>query len=346
MSDTRDGDLDTDLLLAALGLGDVAVDLLEVATQGARPLRPARSTATGTSVVVKTAGREVSGGNQYRARLAKISLLTGAQEQELAKAIEAGVLAEDLLTTPRGALRRRELEAVAAAGRAAFELMLVSNLRLVYHWAVRHQGRGLELDDLVQEGTLGLVRAVQKFDYATGYKFSTYATWWIKQALGRAVADQGRTVRLPVHVWERVVKVRRVQADSGADLDDRELRSLIAATLDMDVEEVHQVLMWSRRSWSLDELLEHDVLDQLEDDDVRDPVEEVEMRRGVHRALLRLPERTRVIMERRFGIVDGVERTLDEVGREFGLTRERIRQLESKAKAALKEDPFLVACRS
>lgn len=342
MRGLADQDAETDLLLAAFGLvdADIAIPGLDVEPAGPPRRTPERTTAAKRSTTLAVV-RDLWGGERYRALVAKHQLLNAEDEQRLAKAIEAGVLAEAASVAEPRHDQKRALAQVADAGRVAFDELLVSNLRLVYFWAVRHQGRGLDLDDLVQEGTLGLLRAVQKFDYTTGYKFSTYATWWIKQALSRAIFDHGRTIRLPVHVEERVSKVRRARMGLPDDLDDAGVRTAVAAVLDLDEAEVHQLLLWSRRIWSLDELLDWDLLDEGNGEEAAAPWEARETREAVHRALAQLPERSERIMQLRFGLLDDVEHTLDEVGREFGLTRERIRQVESKAKAALRADPDL-----
>ena len=348
MSDTVDQEVDTDLLLAAFGLidEDRVPDLApESVLRGPRTASSTPPQQRPRQTVVRRApAKQQWGGDLYRAELARHPLLTADDEHRLALAVEAGVLAQEKLrTTPYSATSEKDLLEVARVGSGAFNEFLVRNLRLVYFWAAKYQGRGLDLDDLVQEGTLGLIRATHKFDYATGYKFSTYATWWIRQSVTRALADQRRTVRLPVHVDEKILQVRRSWAAHPDGLSDAEVRRHVSEDLDLDPVEVHQLLLWDRRSWSLEELIEAELFDHTDDINVDDRIEHWEGRSTVRQALQALSERDRSIMSLRFGLDDGMGRTLDEVGREFGLTRERIRQIESKAKGALRHDPHLRA---
>ena len=258
MSDTVDQEVDTDLLLAAFGLldEDRVPDLApESVLRGPRTASSTPPQQRPRQTVVRRApAKQQWGGDLYRAELARHPLLTADDEQRLALAVEAGVLAQEKLrTTPCSATTEKDLLEVARVGTGAFNEFLVRNLRLVYFWAAKYQGRGLDLDDLVQEGTLGLIRATHKFDYATGYKFSTYATWWIRQSVTRALADQRRTVRLPVHVDEKILQVRRSWAGHPDGLSDAEVRRHVSEDLDLDPVVVHQLLLWDRRSWSLEE---------------------------------------------------------------------------------------------
>ncbi|WP_461006044.1 sigma-70 family RNA polymerase sigma factor [Streptomyces capparidis] len=281
----------------------------------------------------------------YLDEIARTPLLDAETEVELSKAIEAGVYAQELLDsggTAAGA-DDKELEAVAEAGRRAKDVFIRSNLRLVVAVARRYPRSGLPLLDLIQEGNAGLVRAVEKFDYTKGFKFSTYATWWIRQAITRSIADQSRTIRLPVHLVEELGRIRRVQREfnreHGRDPEPRE----IAAELDTTAERVVDVLDWARDPVSLNMTVDDDgetqFGDLVEDAGAASPEESVlvMLRREELDGLIgRLDDRTASIIRARYGIEDGRERTLTEVGKQHGLTRERIRQIEKHALVELK----------
>ncbi len=284
----------------------------------------------------------------YLREIGKVALLTAVEEVELSKRIEAGLFgAEKLRQHTAGEVKlpialRRDLAEIVRDGERAKRHLLEANLRLVVSLAKRYQGRGLDLLDLVQEGNLGLVRAVEKFDYTKGYKFSTYATWWIRQALQRALADQGRTIRVPVHMAELITKVTRVRRELTQTLGREPLSEEIAAPLDMTATKVEEILGYGRDTLSLESPVGDDeaVLgDFITDSDSPDPVAAVEMQMmqgQLGQVLASLPARSATVMRMRFGLDDGRARTLDEVGRHLGLTRERIRQIERDTLAELR----------
>ena len=284
----------------------------------------------------------------YLREIGRVALLTAELEVELAKRIEAGLFAgEKLRQNAAGELTltpalQRDLAEVERDGERAKRHLLEANLRLVVSLAKRYQGRGLDLLDLVQEGNLGLVRAVEKFDYTKGFKFSTYATWWIRQALQRALADQGRTIRVPVHMAELITKVTRNRRDLTQTLGREPTSEELGEPLGMTAEKVEEILRHGRDTLSLQAPVGDDdaVLgDFIHDTDSLDPQAAVEtqMLHGQLSAMLdSLPERSAVVMRMRFGLEDGRARTLDEVGRHLGLTRERIRQIERDTLAEIR----------
>ncbi len=284
----------------------------------------------------------------YLREIGRVALLTAVEEVELSKRIEAGLFAAEKLRQHRDgetkvpAALRRDLAEVEADGERAKRHLLEANLRLVVSLAKRYQGRGLDLLDLVQEGNLGLVRAVEKFDYAKGYKFSTYATWWIRQALQRALADQGRTIRVPVHMAELITKVTRVRRELTQGLGRDPLPEEIGKELEMTAAKVEEILGYGRDTLSLESPVGDDeaVLgDFITDSDSPDPVAAVEMQMlqgQLGDVLASLPARSATVVRMRFGLDDGRARTLDEVGRHLGLTRERIRQIERDTLAELR----------
>jgi len=280
---------------------------------------------------------------QYLKEIGRIPLLKAEQEVELAKKIEAGVAASAALAQAEAdgctlaPAEMRRLQRLEAAGTAASKHMVAANLRLVVSIARKHQNRGLSLLDLVQEGSLGLIRAVEKFDYTKGFKFSTYATWWIRQALTRAIADHARTIRIPVHMVETINRVTRIQRSLVQDLGREPTDEEIAESAEMSVERVAEIMKMAQTPASLDSPIGEDgetrFGDLLEDRDAIAPPDAAhanEMQEQLRAVLLSLPERERSVIELRYGLVDGRARTLEEVGREFGVTRERIRQIESK----------------
>ena len=286
---------------------------------------------------------------QYLREIGRIPLLTAAEEVELARRVEAGLFAEAKLTnTPDLSTRLAvDLDRLVVLGRMAKRRLIESNLRLVVSVAKRYVGRGLTMLDLVQEGNLGLIRAVEKFDYARGYKFSTYATWWIRQAMSRALADQARTIRVPVHVVElinRVVRVqRRMLQEGGYEPTPEE----VAAHLGLTGERVSEVLRLAQEPVSLHAPVgeEEDVAlgDLIEDGDAASPVESAAfllLREHLDGVLSTLGERERKVVQLRYGLADGRPRTLEEIGRIFGVTRERIRQIESKTLGKLRDHAF------
>ncbi|MFP5218977.1 MAG: sigma-70 family RNA polymerase sigma factor [Actinomycetes bacterium] len=284
----------------------------------------------------------------YLREIGKVALLNAEQEVELAKRIEAGLFAgEKLRQNKAGELKltptmKRDLAEIERDGERAKRHLLEANLRLVVSLAKRYQGRGLDLLDLVQEGNLGLVRAVEKFDYAKGYKFSTYATWWIRQALQRALADQGRTIRVPVHMAELITKVTRTRRDLTQTLGREPTSEELGEPLGMTAEKVEEILRYGRDTLSLQAPVGDDdaVLgDFITDTDSIDPQQAVEsqlLHGQLSAVLSSLPERSAIVMRMRFGLDDGRPRTLDEVGRHLGLTRERIRQIERDTLAEIR----------
>jgi RNA polymerase nonessential primary-like sigma factor len=286
----------------------------------------------------------------YLNEIGKVALLNAAQEVELSKRIEAGLYADHLLAgagtssgTKLTPAKRRDLQALAADGRRAKEHLLQANLRLVVSLAKRYTGHGLPFLDLIQEGNLGLVRAVEKFDYTKGFKFSTYATWWIRQAITRAMADQGRTIRLPVHLVEQVNKLDRTRRllhqQLGRDASEEEL----GLELDITPERVTELFQYGRDLVSLDQTVGDDedaqLGDFIEDADAADAQDAVEfgfMREQLDAVLDTLESRERQVLRMRYGLDDGRPRTLDEIGKAFGLSRERIRQIERDTMAKLR----------
>ncbi|MEU8124967.1 sigma-70 family RNA polymerase sigma factor [Spirillospora sp. NPDC049024] len=280
----------------------------------------------------------------YLKAIGRRQLLTAEQEVDLAKRIEAGLYAEHKLETEDlSPALRADLEWVAADGRRAKAHMLEANLRLVVSVAKKYSDRGLSLLDVVQEGNLGLIRAVEKFDYSKGYKFSTYAMWWIRQAIQRGFADSARTIRLPVHVLEMLSKLSRVERDMHQRLGREPTPEELAAELDKSPEQVRELLRTSRQPISLDSTIGEDgetrIGDLIEDTDSPEASELVDrqlMADQLRRTLDILSPREAKIMAMRFGLYDGTPRTLDEIGKALGLTRERIRQLEKESLSKLR----------
>ncbi|MFF7257191.1 sigma-70 family RNA polymerase sigma factor [Streptomyces microflavus] len=283
----------------------------------------------------------------YLDEIARTPLLDAAKEVDLSQSIEAGVFAQQILDGEveggaRGATRE-ELEALVAEGERAKDIFIRSNLRLVVAVARRYPRAGLPLLDLIQEGNAGLVRAVEKFDYAKGFKFSTYATWWIRQAITRSIADQSRTIRLPVHLVEELGRIRRVQREFNRENGRDPEHAEIAAELDSNAERVGNVLDWARDpvslNMSVDDNGDTQFGDLLEDTSAVSPEQSVMtlLRSEELEDLIgKLDNRTASIIKMRYGIEDGRERTLTEVGKQHGLTRERIRQIEKHALLELK----------
>ncbi|MFI0939294.1 RNA polymerase sigma factor [Streptomyces sp. NPDC021020] len=286
---------------------------------------------------------------QYLREIGRIPLLTAAQEVELARQVEAGLFAEEKLAA-FPALDSRlavDLDRIVVLGRVAKRRLIEANLRLVVSVAKRYIGRGLTMLDLVQEGNLGLIRAVEKFDYTRGYKFSTYATWWIRQAMSRALADQARTIRVPVHVVELINRVIRVQRRLLQERGQEPTAEDVAAQLDITPERVGEVLRLAQEPVSLHAPVgeEDDVAlgDLIEDGDAVSPAETaafILLRQHLEAVLSTLGERERRVVQLRYGLADGRPRTLEEIGGLFGVTRERIRQIESKTLNKLRDHTF------
>ncbi|HTJ70799.1 MAG TPA: RNA polymerase sigma factor [Actinospica sp.] len=294
---------------------------------------------------VASAGATADPVKDYLKQIGKVPLLNAEQEVELAKRIEAGLFAEEKLNSgdqmdPRF---RNELEIIAEDGRRAKNHLLEANLRLVVSLAKRYTGRGMLFLDLIQEGNLGLIRAVEKFDYTKGYKFSTYATWWIRQAITRAMADQARTIRIPVHMVEVINKLARVQRQMLQDLGREPTPEELAKELDMTPEKVIEVQKYGREPISLHTPLGEDgdseFGDLIEDSEAVVPADAVSftlLQEQLHSVLDTLSEREAGVVSMRFGLTDGQPKTLDEIGKVYGVTRERIRQIESKTMSKLR----------
>ena len=295
---------------------------------------------------VVTAGATADPVKDYLKQIGKVALLNAEQEVELAKRIEAGLFAEEKLKHEADELApklRRELQWIANDGGLAKNHLLEANLRLVVSLAKRYTGRGMLFLDLIQEGNLGLIRAVEKFDYTKGYKFSTYATWWIRQAITRAMADQARTIRIPVHMVEVINKLARVQRQMLQDLGREPTPEELAKELDMTPEKVVEVQKYGREPISLHTPLGEDgdseFGDLIEDSEAIVPSDAVSftlLQEQLHAVLDTLSEREAGVVSMRFGLTDGQPKTLDEIGKVYGVTRERIRQIESKTMSKLR----------
>ncbi len=287
----------------------------------------------------------------YLKEIGRVPLLTGMEEVTLAKRIEAGGQAAVRLAELEAAGRideldvaaRRRLERTSRDGERAKSDLIQANLRLVVSIAKRYVGRGMHLLDLIQEGNLGLMRAVEKFDYTKGFKFSTYATWWIRQAITRAIADQARTIRIPVHMVESINKVHRIQRQMMQELEREPTVEELAAKVDMTPDRVREIMRISQDPLSLDspvgETDDSQLSDFIEDTQADAPAEMAArnmLGKAVVEALSELSDREKEVVRLRFGLDDGQARTLEEVGKEFGVTRERIRQIEAKTLAKLR----------
>jgi len=294
---------------------------------------------------VMVAGATADPVKDYLKQIGKVPLLNAEQEVELAKRIEAGLFSEEKLASGdrMSAKLTDEMEWIAEDGRRAKNHLLEANLRLVVSLAKRYTGRGMLFLDLIQEGNLGLIRAVEKFDYTKGYKFSTYATWWIRQAITRAMADQARTIRIPVHMVEVINKLARVQRQMLQDLGREPTPEELAKELDMTPEKVVEVQKYGREPISLHTPLGEDgdseFGDLIEDSEAIVPADAVSftlLQEQLHAVLDTLSEREAGVVSMRFGLTDGQPKTLDEIGKVYGVTRERIRQIESKTMSKLR----------
>jgi RNA polymerase nonessential primary-like sigma factor len=282
----------------------------------------------------------------YLNGIGKTALLTAADEVELAKRIEAGLYAQYLLETGKRlpAARKRDLAILVRDGQAARQHLLEANLRLVVSLAKRYTGRGMPLLDLIQEGNLGLIRAMEKFDYSKGFKFSTYATWWIRQAITRGMADQSRTIRLPVHLVEQVNKLARIKRELHQQLGREATDEELAAESGIPVDKIADLLDHSRDPVSLDMPVGNDeeapLGDFIEDSEATSAESAVIaglMHRDVRSVLATLDEREQQVIRLRYGLDDGQPRTLDQIGKLFGLSRERVRQIEREVMAKLRK---------
>jgi RNA polymerase primary sigma factor len=320
-------------------LADEGVEIIEAPPEDQDELRRevqdgARRAVTGDLVRI------------YLREIGRVPLLTAQDEVDLAKSIEAGLFAEEKLQGDRaacGGALLSDLAQLATDGMRAKQRLIEANLRLVVSIAKRYIGRGLVFLDLIQEGNLGLIRAVEKFDYTKGYKFSTYATWWIRQAITRAMADQARTIRIPVHMVEVINKLARVQRQMLQDLGREPTPEELAVELDMTPEKVIEVQKYGREPISLHTPLGEDgdseFGDLIEDSEAIQPGEAVSftlLQEQLHSVLDTLSEREAGVVSMRFGLTDGQPKTLDEIGKVYGVTRERIRQIESKTMSKLR----------
>ena len=295
---------------------------------------------------VVTTGATADPVKDYLKQIGRMSLLNAEQEVDLSERIEAGLYAQHLLDTEGDTMefrRKRELKWAAADGKKAKDHLLEANLRLVVSLAKRYTGRGMLFLDLIQEGNLGLIRAVEKFDWKKGFKFSTYATWWIRQAITRAMADQARTIRVPVHMVEVINKLSRVQRQMLQDLGREPTPDELARELDMPVEKVQEVQKYGREPISLHTPLGEDgdseFGDLIEDTDAIAPSEAVAfslLQEQFRQVLETLSPREAGVIKMRYGLEDGQPKTLDDIGRVYGVTRERIRQIESKTMSKLR----------
>ncbi len=349
--DSDDVDVDEDLDDVAPDAADLSEDIDDAAGKA--------KAGTGTGFVysdaddddapvqqVMSAGATADPVKDYLKQIGKVALLNAEQEVDLALRIEAGLFAEEKINADDGSMDpklRRELEFVIHDGKRAKNHLLEANLRLVVSLAKRYTGRGMLFLDLIQEGNLGLIRAVEKFDYTKGFKFSTYATWWIRQAITRAMADQARTIRIPVHMVEVINKLARVQRQMLQDLGREPTPEELALELDMTPEKVVEVQKYGREPISLHTPLGEDgdseFGDLIEDSEAVVPADAVSftlLQEQLHSVLDTLSEREAGVVAMRFGLTDGQPKTLDEIGKVYGVTRERIRQIESKTMSKLR----------
>ncbi|MGO4583442.1 RNA polymerase sigma factor [Arthrobacter sp. 2RAF6] len=302
---------------------------------------------------VMSAGATADPVKDYLKQIGKVALLNAEQEVDLALRIEAGLFAEEKINADDGSMDpklKRELEFIIHDGKRAKNHLLEANLRLVVSLAKRYTGRGMLFLDLIQEGNLGLIRAVEKFDYTKGFKFSTYATWWIRQAITRAMADQARTIRIPVHMVEVINKLARVQRQMLQDLGREPTPEELALELDMTPEKVVEVQKYGREPISLHTPLGEDgdseFGDLIEDSEAVVPADAVSftlLQEQLHSVLDTLSEREAGVVAMRFGLTDGQPKTLDEIGKVYGVTRERIRQIESKTTPGFSGGPLLAS---
>jgi RNA polymerase primary sigma factor len=346
------GGVTVDDVAAALDRSELPADALErvariLAEQGVELLESRADTEELPRAEDGDSGRRAPTSDLvriYLREIGRVPLLTAEDEVELAKSIEAGLFAEEKVARAAflSPAERFDLEQLARDGARAKQRLIEANLRLVVSIAKRYVGRGMLFLDLIQEGNLGLIRAVEKFDYTKGYKFSTYATWWIRQAITRAIADQARTIRIPVHMVETINKLIRVQRQLHQDLGREPLPEEIGREMGLTPDRVVEIQRIAQEPVSLQAPIgeeDSDLGDFIEDADAVVPIEAaafILLQDQLEDILATLSDREQRIIQLRFGLADGHPRTLEEVGREFGVTRERIRQIESKTLAKLR----------
>ncbi|MFL6136284.1 MAG: RNA polymerase sigma factor [Frankiaceae bacterium] len=323
-------------------LTEEGIEVLDTGEEDEEPEAPGRRRADDEIALKAPTNDPV---RMYLKEIGKVPLLTAEEEVDLAKRIEAGLFASEKLATSKKLTpqMRRDLEWIERDGQLAKKKLVEANLRLVVSIAKRYVGRGMLFLDLIQEGNLGLIRAVEKFDYTKGYKFSTYATWWIRQAITRAIADQARTIRIPVHMVETINKLIRIQRQLLQDLGREPSPEEIAKEMDLTPDKVREILKVSQEPVSLEtpigEEEDSHLGDFIEDSDAVVPVDAASfilLQEQLDSVLHTLSDREKKVIQLRFGLTDGHPRTLEEVGREFGVTRERIRQIESKTLSKLR----------
>jgi RNA polymerase primary sigma factor len=357
VDDVPEGELENVAVLEKDLVADIAVDIAEVEAEVEEEKPAADGEEQGFIIsdvddtdepvqTVTVAGATADPVKDYLKQIGKVPLLNAEMEVELAKRIEAGLFADEKLNEPKRKLDKklqRDLEWIAVDGRRAKNHLLEANLRLVVSLAKRYTGRGMLFLDLIQEGNLGLIRAVEKFDYTKGYKFSTYATWWIRQAITRAMADQARTIRIPVHMVEVINKLARVQRQMLQDLGREPTPEELAKELDMTPEKVVEVQKYGREPISLHTPLgeegDSEFGDLIEDSEAIVPADAVSftlLQEQLESVLDTLSDREAGVVRMRFGLTDGQPKTLDEIGKVYGVTRERIRQIESKTMSKLR----------
>ncbi|MDQ1696826.1 MAG: polymerase primary sigma factor, partial [Frankiaceae bacterium] len=317
-------------------ISDEGIEILEPADEELEEEPPARIAAEEEAALKSPTNDPV---RMYLKEIGRVPLLTAEEEVDLAKRVEAGLFASEKLSLQRSlaAGLRRDLELIERDGQFAKKRLIEANLRLVVSIAKRYVGRGMLFLDLIQEGNLGLIRAVEKFDYTKGYKFSTYATWWIRQAITRAIADQARTIRIPVHMVETINKLVRIQRQLLQDLGREPTPEEIGQEMELPPERVREIQKLSQEPVSLETPIgeedDSNLGDFIEDSDAVVPIDAASfilLQEQLDSILHTLSEREKKVIQLRFGLTDGHPRTLEEVGKEFGVTRERIRQIESK----------------
>ncbi|HEX4655651.1 MAG TPA: RNA polymerase sigma factor [Mycobacteriales bacterium] len=323
-------------------LADEGIEILDTADEELDEEPPAKPSADDDVNLRSQTNDPV---RMYLKEIGRVPLLTAAEEVDLAKRVEAGLFASEKLTMSASlaVAMHRDLELIERDGQLAKKRLIEANLRLVVSIAKRYVGRGMLFLDLIQEGNLGLIRAVEKFDYTKGYKFSTYATWWIRQAITRAIADQARTIRIPVHMVETINKLVRIQRQLLQDLGREPTPEEIGKEMELPPERVREIQKLSQEPVSLETPIgeedDSNLGDFIEDSDAVVPIDAASfilLQEQLDSILHTLSEREKKVIQLRFGLTDGHPRTLEEVGKEFGVTRERIRQIESKTLSKLR----------